>query len=242
MKIAHRFILVILFFQLSLGSFAKTQENIFIHNTLKCSATPDELAIRNAEMYMSKICINVLIKNNLPLVDNKFEFDDILPMIGACTEGIGAATLRQIRGYGYLIKLFLREIPLAVFKTMRGSLEKDKSIEIIADVSEENSFGIDEARKKADECIVFLKDFLRQFKVMLEKQFKEFFCYPKELQAQMLCKLITSVILFFYFPSTSVKGFQVVKNMPDLLRKSLNIFLDSGAMLGNGAYKLDLVK
>ena len=183
----------------------------------------------------TNICVQALKNRKLPPgIDTSFSPQAILPMIGGCLMGVGDTAATQLKGYAYLIKLFVKEIPLYVYDKISNYLsDEDSGVSTVDKICQENISVVDKAKKLAAQYYEILKSFLKQVNLMVKRDFKSFFCYPKDVQARLLCQMISTVFLIFYSPSNMIKGVSWVKEMPKITRLGLNFLIDSGPTVGN---------
>ena len=198
--------------------------------------SPQTPLIFKTEVKMATdICVQALKEKGLPAnIDTSFNLQTILPMIGGCLMGAGDTAATQLKGYAYLVKLFVKEIPLYVYHKVEDYFSnEDAGISTVDKVCQENISVIDKAKKLATQYYGALKTFLKQVNLMVRKDYKSFFCYPKEVQARILCRMISTVFLILYSPSNMIKGVSFVKELPKLARLGLNFLIDSGPTVGN---------
>lgn len=198
-------------------------------------ANPTPFVFKTEVKMATDICAQALQERGLPPnIDTSFSPQAILPMIGGCLMGVGDTASTQLKGYAYLIKLFVKEIPLYVYHKIKDYFsDEDAGIASVDKICQENISVIDKAKLLAAQYYEALKTFMKQVNLMVKKEYKSFFCYPKEVQARLLCQMISTVFLIFYSPSNMIKGISWVKEMPKLARLGLNFLIDSGPTVGN---------
>lgn len=198
-------------------------------------ANPTPLVFKSEVKMATDICAQALKSRGLPPgVDTSFSPQAILPMIGGCLMGVGDTATTQLKGYAYLIKLFVKEVPLYVYHKIKDYLSnEDNGVATVDKICQENISVIDKAKKLAAQYYEALKTFLKQVNLMVKKEYKSFFCYPKDVQARLLCQMISTIFLIFYSPSNMIQGVSWVKEMPKLARLGLNFLIDSGPTVGN---------
>ncbi len=234
------FILTLLILQMCLGSLAQAQQQFHGQNSFVCSNHSQQpIVFKKEEQTAFKICTELLKKKNQTFVNNELKVDDILPMIGGCSVGAFNTLKTQLKGYAYLVQLFVKDIPIYAYDTVKNYFSSnDNAIAAVNKVSEENISVIDKAYRLAKQYMALIKDYLTKMKGMLKNDYASFFCYPKEVQARILCELISTVFMVFYSPSNLIQNVSYVKALPKLLRMGLNLVIDTGPTIGNQSRRL----
>lgn len=233
------FILILLIFQISYGRFSYAEQIITNQNNFACYKNTLPLKITNDEKFISQICYKTLSEKNLPIVTNNFQIDDILPMIGGCAHGTFHTLKTQLKGYAYFVSLFVKDIPLYLYNKAHDLFnDQNSAISTVDKLTNENISIIDKANRLAKQYMALMKDFLVQTRAVLKKDYAAFFCYPKHIQAKILCELVSTVFMIFYSPSDLIQNVSYIKNLPKLLRHGVNFVINTGPTIGNQAARI----
>lgn len=180
---------------------------------------------------VTDVCLKALSKQGLPSnVKTSFSADEILPMVGGCLMGAGTAVVDEIKAIAFLVELFVKEIPSYAWEKIKGLFsDEDNAVGAVDQLSNSNMSLIDKAKTLAKQYYAQLKKFLNEMWAMVKEDYQGFFCYPKPLQAKILCRLVADVFLLVFSPSKFLKGAKWAGETAKAATKLARVIMESAA-------------
>lgn len=200
-------------------------------SSVSCNTSLVSKDFDTQEKAITNVCLKALSKQGLPAnVKTSFSADEILPMIGGCLMGAGTAVVDEIKSIAFLVELFVKEIPSYAWEKIKGLFsDEDNAVGAVDQLSNSNMSLIDKAKTLAKQYYSQLKNFLSEMWSMVKEEYQGFFCYPKPLQAKILCRLVSDVFLLVFSPSKFLKGAKWAGETAKAARKLARGIMESSA-------------